>query len=74
MKDPVCGMEVDPAKAAGTSEYNGKTYYFCAKSLQDEVRRQPAAVREVGPCRPATSTPARDPDRPKPRSSTRSAA
>ena len=28
-KDPVCGMQVDPKKAAGTSEYQGKTYYFC---------------------------------------------
>jgi Cu+-exporting ATPase len=28
-KDPVCGMQVDPQKAAGTSEYEGKTYYFC---------------------------------------------
>ena len=34
MKDPVCGMDVDPAKAAGTSEYQGKTYYFCAKSVR----------------------------------------
>jgi YHS domain-containing protein len=28
--DPVCGMEVDPAKAAGKSEYQGKTYFFCS--------------------------------------------
>jgi YHS domain-containing protein len=28
-KDVVCGMQVDPAKAAGHSEFNGKTYYFC---------------------------------------------
>ena len=28
-KDPVCGMQVDPQKAAGTSEYQGTTYYFC---------------------------------------------
>ena len=28
--DPVCGMDVDPATAAATSEYQGKTYYFCA--------------------------------------------
>ena len=26
-KDVVCGMQVDPAKAAGSSEYQGKTYY-----------------------------------------------
>ncbi len=29
-RDVVCGMQVDPAKAAAQSEYNGKTYYFCA--------------------------------------------
>ena len=23
-RDVVCGMQIDPAKAAGTSEYNGK--------------------------------------------------
>ncbi len=28
-KDPVCGMDVDPAKAAGMSEFRGRTYYFC---------------------------------------------
>ena len=28
--DPVCHMDIDPATAAGTSEYGGKTYYFCA--------------------------------------------
>lgn len=29
-KDPVCKMEVDEKTAAATSEYKGKTYYFCA--------------------------------------------
>jgi Cu+-exporting ATPase len=28
--DPVCKMEVDEKKAAATSEYKGKKYYFCA--------------------------------------------
>jgi Cu+-exporting ATPase len=27
--DPVCKMVIDEATAAGTSEYKGKTYYFC---------------------------------------------
>jgi Cu+-exporting ATPase len=27
--DPVCGMTVDPATAAGKFDYEGKTYYFC---------------------------------------------
>ena len=28
--DPVCGMTVDPAKAAATYSHNGETYYFCS--------------------------------------------
>lgn len=28
--DPVCNMQVDPAKAAAKSEYKGQTYYFCS--------------------------------------------
>lgn len=28
--DVVCEMEVDEATAQWTSEYKGKTYYFCA--------------------------------------------
>jgi YHS domain-containing protein len=33
-KDPVCGMNVDESKAAATSDYNGKKYYFCAQSCK----------------------------------------
>lgn len=29
VKDPVCGMMVDPDKAAGSSEYQNHIYYFC---------------------------------------------
>ncbi|MFC2007275.1 YHS domain-containing protein [Chloroflexota bacterium] len=32
--DPVCKMEVEEDKAAATSEYEGKTYYFCAKGCK----------------------------------------
>ncbi len=28
--DPVCGMTVDPARAAGKHEYRAKLYYFCS--------------------------------------------
>ncbi|MFZ5862498.1 MAG: heavy metal translocating P-type ATPase [Nitrospirota bacterium] len=28
--DPVCGMTVDDASAAGTSAYEGRTYHFCS--------------------------------------------
>ena len=29
-KDPVCGMSVDPQKAAATVEHSGQSYYFCS--------------------------------------------
>jgi len=40
-RDVVCGMNVDPAKAAATSEYNGKTYYFCAKACKNKFDAEP---------------------------------
>ena len=39
--DPVCGMEVDPAKAAATNEYQGKTYYFCAPGCKAAFEKEP---------------------------------
>jgi Cu+-exporting ATPase len=41
-KDVVCGMQVDPAKAAATSEYKGKTYYFCAKICKTKFDANPS--------------------------------
>jgi Cu+-exporting ATPase len=40
-RDVVCGMMVDPAKAAGTSEYNGTTYYFCGKGCKAKFDADP---------------------------------
>jgi P-type Cu+ transporter len=41
-RDVVCGMQVDPAKAAGTSEHNGKTYYFCSKGCKARFDASPS--------------------------------
>ena len=41
MRDPVCGMTVDPGKAAGSLEYNGQTYYFCSTSCREKFRAEP---------------------------------
>ncbi|MDR7388785.1 MAG: YHS domain-containing protein [Armatimonadota bacterium] len=41
VKDPVCGMEVDPERAATRSEYEGKTYYFCSAHCKTSFDRQP---------------------------------
>ncbi|MBI2861676.1 MAG: YHS domain-containing protein [Chloroflexi bacterium] len=40
-RDPVCGMTVDKQKAAGTSEYKGKTYYFCSAGCKRAFDRNP---------------------------------
>src|SRR5271165_4775753 len=34
VRDPVCGMEIDPAAAAGRSEFAGTTYSFCSASCK----------------------------------------
>jgi Cu+-exporting ATPase len=39
--DPVCGMTVDPARAAGTVEHNGTAYYFCSKGCVAKFSADP---------------------------------
>jgi len=51
--DPVCGMTVQPAMAAGSTEYQGKTYYFCATSCLAKFQANP--VHYLTP--PAQRTP-----------------
>ena len=45
--DPVCGMTVDPSKAAGRTEYKGNTYYFCSTGCLEKFRSDPE--RYLGP-------------------------
>ena len=47
--DPVCGMTVDPAHAAGSSEYGGTTYYFCSTSCKQRFNADPAAYGAASP-------------------------
>jgi P-type Cu+ transporter len=42
-RDPVCGMSVDPGKAAGKQEHGGKTYYFCSKRCAEGFAAKPDA-------------------------------
>ena len=44
--DPVCGMSVDPASAAGKAAYKGALYYFCSKRCLDAFQADPE--RRVG--------------------------
>ena len=40
-KDPVCGMNMKEEKAAGTSQYQGRSYYFCSKSCKEKFDQKP---------------------------------
>jgi Cu+-exporting ATPase len=40
-KDPVCGMDVDPASAKYHFDYSGRTYYFCCGGCLEKFRTDP---------------------------------
>lgn len=39
--DPVCGMTIEAATAARSTEYEGNTYFFCAPGCQKAFERNP---------------------------------
>ena len=49
--DPVCGMHVDPAKAAGNWEYQGTRYYFCSPRCLERFRADPEKYLRPGTVR-----------------------
>jgi len=57
VKDPVCGMEVVPARSAGQHSYQGTMYYFCAVSCLQKFQLRPEAYLHPQ-AQPALSTPA----------------
>ncbi|MCU1228767.1 MAG: copper-translocating P-type ATPase [Acidobacteria bacterium] len=55
-RDPVCGMTVDPQRAAGSSEYHGETFFFCSLSCKAKFDANPAAF--LGDVAPPAAAPA----------------
>src|SRR5580704_4512256 len=41
VKDPVCGMMVDPQKSAGKVAHGNQTYYFCSKRCAERFEKEP---------------------------------
>jgi Cu+-exporting ATPase len=41
VKDPVCGMDIDPSAAAGMSQAQGQTWYFCTDSCKQKFDAAP---------------------------------
>jgi len=42
VRDPVCGMTVDPATATEKAEYGGETYHFCSAACRSAFDKDPA--------------------------------
>jgi len=63
VKDPVCGMMVDPLTAAGKFEHAGNTYYFCNPRCLDRFSHDPEVYltgkhtpsMEAVPAKPGTT-------------------
>ncbi len=52
VRDPVCGMSVDPARARWRLEHDGTTFFFCSEKCLARFRADPAAFlrpAEAGP-------------------------
>jgi Cu+-exporting ATPase len=41
VRDPVCGMYVDPAKSRGSAEHKGQPYYFCSPLCVERFNADP---------------------------------
>src|SRR3984957_907000 len=48
-RDPVCGMNVDPASAKHTYQYSGKNYYFCCAGCVAKFQVDPAKYLAMSP-------------------------
>ena len=59
--DPICGMTVDPAKAAGQYDHKGTTYYFCGPSCLERFRADPDRALSKKPLNPSTMPAPRKP-------------
>ena len=64
VRDPICGMELEPRAAVGTRDHDGRTYYFCSDACQRQFdvvvglregmragASEPAAAAASGPAR-----------------------
>ncbi len=57
VRDPVCGMFVDPATTHRKHDYQGETYYFCADKCLAAFRTDPASFVEKPAVAPASPPP-----------------
>ena len=52
-RDPVCGMTVDPSRAAAQAEHQGVTYFFCSPGCKTRFLAEPDRYVPVAAAAPA---------------------
>src|SRR5256886_4474225 len=52
VNDPVCGMSIDPQRAAGSFEHNGQTYFFCSLGCREKFKVDPERYLAPKPSTP----------------------
>jgi P-type Cu+ transporter len=57
VRDPVCGMTVDPHKTPHRQQHAGRTYHFCSAGCRDKFAADPAKYLAPG-AKPAPEVPA----------------
>jgi Cu+-exporting ATPase len=55
VRDPVCGMTVDPATSQHRFDYRGETFYFCSAGCRTKFAADPRAY--LGPTKPKAAVP-----------------
>src|SRR6185295_1060288 len=58
VKDPVCGMSVDPTSAKHAAEHDGRSYFFCGAGCRAKFVIDPAKYLSPKPNAPAPVAPA----------------
>ena len=57
--DPVCGMRVDPSKAAASINHRGVTVYFCGQGCAAKFRASPEKYLQAKPDAASSKQPAK---------------
>ncbi|PIB92327.1 heavy metal translocating P-type ATPase [Caulobacter sp. FWC2] len=57
VKDPVCGMSVDPATTSHHTEHGGRTFHFCSAGCRTRFVANPATYIVGGPSRAEAVSP-----------------
>jgi P-type Cu+ transporter len=47
LKDPVCGMDVDPSSAPHSAQSDGQTYYFCSQGCKSKFVAEPSGYSKA---------------------------